>query len=184
MHYRNKQAGATCSIILIALALLIFAAIGIPSFLGSCKMAPGARANMEMRTLQTGLEAYVVAWELGFPHKLHHITTPIACIQSIPKDPYNKQTFYSYYSDPHRGTADNPAVAIIWSRGPDKEYDLTRSLISERLKQERNRAENKITEHSITTLFSDLGWTPSSEEKYSGDIYQVFVQPPPTTNEE
>lgn len=73
-----------------------------------------ARANGELRMLQTGLEAYKLDYK-EYPPNLFVVSTPIAYILKVPKDVFDENVYYQY-----RKTADG---FLVWSIGPDGKDD-------------------------------------------------------------
>lgn len=91
--------------LLIVVAIIgILAAIAVPNFLNAQIRSKIAQVESEMRSLDTALESYRLdrdiypPWknengsnrnEPGFSEKLRPLTTPVAYIQSVPKDPFS-----------------------------------------------------------------------------------------------
>jgi type II secretion system protein G len=103
MKLPRKRGGFTLIELLIVVAIIaILAAIAVPNFLEAQVRAKVSRAKTEMRTLDVALTAYHVdhleypPWTLpilGDIHpcswRFHRLTTPIAYITGIPKDPFS-----------------------------------------------------------------------------------------------
>ena len=69
------------------------------------------RARADMRTIATGLEAYSVDWN-AYPPNPYVLTTPIAYLRYVPKDPFTEDTNMGY-----KKLEGNDW--IVWSIGPD-----------------------------------------------------------------
>ena len=154
--------GFTLIELLIVVAIIaILAAIAIPNFLQAQVRAKYSRAKAEMRTIANGLESYYVdnnqyvcdinpgpyrTMGSGNLMCLTPLTTPIAFITSIPKDPFIANATwpetYVYYCDMiQRGPLwGNYNVGIwywgLWSFGPNGRsdwgefYDPTNGTVS------------------------------------------------------
>ena len=70
-----------------------------------------SRVKSDLRSLATGLEAYFVD-NNTYPRSLSNLTSPIAYLSRMFKDPYTLQTEYGYEK---RGNNN----WIVWSIGPD-----------------------------------------------------------------
>jgi Tfp pilus assembly protein PilE len=115
--------------LLIVVAIIaILAAIAVPNFLEAQVRAKVSRVKADMRSVATGLEAYVVdnnkyppayaanqaeatliapgsTWSSQYytinppPLRLAKVTTPIAYLTSVPADPFSRETSTSYRVD-------------------------------------------------------------------------------------
>jgi prepilin-type N-terminal cleavage/methylation domain-containing protein len=112
MGIRHNHKGFTLIELLIVVAIIaILAAIAIPNFLAAQTRAKVSRSKSEMRSVATALESYVVDYNVypsayhargGFslgwltpdfmcPYQIRliPITTPVAYLTSLPRDPFN-----------------------------------------------------------------------------------------------
>lgn len=154
MKVKPSRAFTLIELLIVVAIIGILAAIAVPNFLNAQVRAKYARCLSDMRACQTALEMYSVDHGKVPPNSLGgtgnewgltmRLTTPVAYIASIPKDPFfqsKKGTdidFYEAYFDPKgegkyfyqegRNTyADNmkdPLRPAKWSyclqgRGPD-----------------------------------------------------------------
>ncbi|MBI1390815.1 MAG: prepilin-type N-terminal cleavage/methylation domain-containing protein [bacterium] len=114
---RTKQAFTLIELLIVVAIIGILAAIAVPNFLNAQIKAKYARCLSDMRGCQTALEMYALdhggkippngfdgsenAWGLS-----RVLTTPMAYIAEIPKDPFFKtkreasEDFYEQYCDP------------------------------------------------------------------------------------
>ncbi len=94
-----KQAAFTLIELLIVVAIIgILAAIAVPNFLSAQVRAKVARAQNDLRSLQTALASYrvdnnsypypIANWMDDTALELAQLTTPIAYLVSIPPDPF------------------------------------------------------------------------------------------------
>lgn len=150
--------GFTLIELLIVVAIIaILAAIAIPNFLAAQVRSKVSRTKADMRSVSTAIESYFVdnndyPFTSGeyippiFPGmKLTPgMTTPIAYISSLPKDPFGESAGYDVYKQygttedywystkryydrnswpwhvyPSGGTSGNPAMWVLQSKGPD-----------------------------------------------------------------
>jgi prepilin-type N-terminal cleavage/methylation domain-containing protein len=83
---RNKEAGFSLIELLIVVAIiLIIAAIAIPNYLNARMAANEASAVQSIRTIQSGLSAYISTYPaVGFPAQLVHLGpgAAVPCISS------------------------------------------------------------------------------------------------------
>jgi len=74
--------------LLIVVAIIaILAAIAVPNFLEAQTRAKVSRAQADMRALATAVETYMVDTNRA-PRTLDYLTSPIAYIATLPKDPF------------------------------------------------------------------------------------------------
>src|SRR3990172_2493947 len=100
----RKEIGFTLIELLIVVAIIaILAAIAIPNFLAAQVRAKASRAKAGMRTVATALESYYVDnneypppyTAFAAPYSVNNyqvpleVTTPVAYITSLPKDPFD-----------------------------------------------------------------------------------------------
>jgi type II secretion system protein G len=100
---RKIRSGFTLIELLIVVAIIaILAAIAVPNFLEAQTRAKVAREKNDLRSITVALEAYMVDWNEYMPWRdtsgnaLHpcsaryvRMTTPVAYMTSVPKDPYS-----------------------------------------------------------------------------------------------
>ena len=146
MNKQNNNSGFTLIEILIVVAIIaILAAIAIPNFLAAQIRAKVSRAQAELQTLATSLEAYYIDQNDYPPDTLHGsgnwqsiypwipVTTPISYISSIPKDQFygfayfspEEYGFYTYVHEPYGRLAppDENNILFRWyaySFGPSR----------------------------------------------------------------
>ncbi|MDI6784493.1 MAG: prepilin-type N-terminal cleavage/methylation domain-containing protein [bacterium] len=88
-----QKTGFTLIELLIVVAIIaILAAIAIPNYLAAQTRAKVSRVNSDERTIATGLTCYLVD-NNTYPCSClcEVITTPVAYITRVPKDPFNEQ---------------------------------------------------------------------------------------------
>ena len=146
-----RQKAFTLIELLIVVAIIaILAAIAVPNFLEAQVRSKVSRAHEDMRSIATGLESYFVdnnnypydpgtGWidpsgYYGNPkfQGLRPITTPIAYLTSLPKDPFipptdNWPDTYVYYCIQKVLPYGPYAGVMYWqlsSFGPDKDADF------------------------------------------------------------
>jgi type II secretion system protein G len=141
---KGARHGFTLIELLIVVAIIaILAAIAVPNFLEAQTRSKVSRAQADMRTLATALEAYHVdvkhypfalrgnAW-FGELRRIAPLTTPIAYITSIPLDPFQisaagaTRTSYWDYSDREAvGIAFGYATwDVAWGNKPNSMWRL------------------------------------------------------------
>ena len=157
----RKKPGFTLIELLIVVAIIaILAAIAVPNFLEAQTRAKISRAKADMRSMVTATEAYRVdnnqypAWgplyietgDISWVARQQRLTTPIAYITSLPRDPFrsihpsNPLALYNYNvtdffagdrgdpvwvtQDPTTPLAKFFVQVYIRSWGPDQTYEL------------------------------------------------------------
>lgn len=109
-----RQKGFTLIELLIVVAIIgILAAIAVPNFLNAQVRAKIARCVSDMKSLETALEMYRMdnndyptcdqprvpgTWDSWHPNEVrfYRMTTPIAYISSVPRDPFTNLTASDY----------------------------------------------------------------------------------------
>jgi len=97
----EKRAFTLIELLIVVAIIAILAAIAVPNFLEAQVRAKVSRAKTEMRTLDVAITAYhvdhgdYIPWRptlIGpqnpFSWRFHRLTTPVAYITTIPKDPF------------------------------------------------------------------------------------------------
>lgn len=112
---RISKSGQRCAFTLIELLIVvaiigILAAIAVPNFLNAQTRAKVARAESDLRSLQTGMAMYrldnnaypypIAHWMDDTPLELAQLTTPIAYLPTIPPDPFAQQFASGPGADP------------------------------------------------------------------------------------
>jgi len=142
---------------LVFLAIVaVLAAIAVPNFLEAQTRAKVIRVKADMRTYATALESYYIDQKAYPPSRAttqgnvnsglaaqdpslngqttfssHVLTSPVAYLSALPSDPFAraKGATFSYYST-HSADGRNDGW-ILWSPGPDGQYDLTGDKIAQ-----------------------------------------------------
>jgi prepilin-type N-terminal cleavage/methylation domain-containing protein len=184
---KRNQAGFTLIELLIVVAIIaILAAIAIPNFLEAQVRAKVSRVKSEQRTLVNAATSYYVdnnaypmssGWYGGTPFAaitdrkntseayyylgIPTITTPIAYVTSIPKDPFNgppPQT-YAYYAEPNNNlVAETGGVSWFkfYSVGPDGYWNRS---YGSNYKLYYDPTNGTVSNGDIARLGGETGWS-------------------------
>ena len=164
MKFSQRLKGFTLIELLIVVAIIaILAAIAIPNFLEAQVRSKVSRAQADMRTIATGLEAYALDtnhyppdeswWQENYPGNpiefraltaLSRVTTPIAYLTSINKNPFpnttdgqGNQAYFRYFAERWKEIVLEtnppwPSTGRRWSlasAGPDRMSNVGEYLI-------------------------------------------------------
>jgi type II secretion system protein G len=146
---RSHRAFTLVELLIVVAIIAILASIAIPNFIEAQTRAKVARAQSDLRTLATGLEAYRLDNNSYPPtplsslgdrsQRLKYLTTPVAYISSLPREVFS----HSNQIDPYPFWSANLTDAIkftpmffylpeeknlhgrwsLFSRGPDMDYE-------------------------------------------------------------
>ncbi len=110
----DDHAFTLIELLIVVLIIAILAAIAIPNFLEFQTRAKVSRAMADMRTMSTGIEAYLVDTgtypldgddidpfnpaNFDVPTRLQVLTTPIAYLTNLPEDPFHREPVDMGYS--------------------------------------------------------------------------------------
>lgn len=102
----NRRAFTLIELLIVVAIIAVLAAIATPNFLEAQTRSKLARVKSDMRTLMTSLESYGIDHNAypaaeGFfkpmpSDRFNALTTPIAYITSVPRDPFSRRTGNSY----------------------------------------------------------------------------------------
>jgi len=149
-----------CSIVF-SLGLFLVAmsvAIAVPNFLEAQTRAKVARAKSDERNLAVGLETYYID-NNRYPPTLDALTSPVAYVTSVPKDPFAPEGFeaiYDYYTD-----GDNRW--LLRSLGPDLD---TNAHLQRLVEQADDASELRL-------LYQPWEFDPTNGTVSSGDILRA-----------
>ena len=140
-----------------------------------------ARAKADMRSMATALESYAIDHE-QYPFRIEAITTPLAYMTDLPLDPFKARERnepmppipYLSISDIHQDWDG----FIVWTAGPDGDYDTTRSRVAEMLDHATSiTIETLIANGAYDLPFcasaSDMSYDPTNGSNSSGDIWRL-----------
>lgn len=116
-----RRDGFTLIELMIVMAVIaILLGIILPSFKGIRDEASISRAQGDLHTLQIAVESFYIHNSNTLPGGLATLIdeTP-RIVSSIPNDPFNPGSSYSYYEDT------NNVYYVIFSLGPDRTADIT-----------------------------------------------------------
>ncbi len=95
----RPRAFTLIELLIVVAIIAILAAIAVPNFLEAQTRSKVSRVQSDMRTFTTGIESYRVDYNVmprsarvvgeTREHMLASLTTPIAYLSSIPRDPFN-----------------------------------------------------------------------------------------------
>lgn len=125
MKYLSKKAFTLIELLIVVAIIAILAAIAVPNFLEAQTRAKITRGKADMRSMGTALEMYRLD-NGAYPYGDYsvfgciRITTPVAYIASLPKDPFiplepwhDYSPYYFYFSA--SPTGDDPNAVAAWS---------------------------------------------------------------------
>jgi prepilin-type N-terminal cleavage/methylation domain-containing protein len=174
--------GFTLLELLITVGIIsILSAIAVPNFVDAQVRARSAREISDMRTLKTAIESYVTdngcypfAQSFSSPspyQKLRQVTTPIAYIATVPRDPFDRKSdIFSQFilneptdtylyntgaADVGFGGAQTSQNRMCWSltgRGPDGDFQFPYYAFSPRFVDAEKRYLNWIYDPTNGTL--------------------------------
>ncbi len=145
--------------------ITILVALWLSNQLEGSRRHPIGRTKSDMRSIETALEAYSVdegrfPLSIGNPPVFANITTPVAYLTSYPMDPFlQHQRSFCYYTDP-KGMG-----CIVWVSGPDRDLDLTLSLVEKIYKPGMDMQAPELINFSFD---------PTNGTASSGDIFRVM----------
>lgn len=149
-------------------ALLLLLALGCTScnFLEYPTMAKISRSMNDLRSMATGIEAYMV--DKGqYPPTLECITTPVAYLSSVYPDPFSKSGAKPNYHRKQHGW-------ILWSMGPDKQFNMTHQLVALLYDPAPS---NPFATYQDLTLYPKLTpymYDPTNGTVSQGDIIRIW----------
>ncbi|MCX7047224.1 MAG: DUF4190 domain-containing protein [Candidatus Sumerlaeota bacterium] len=134
----------------------------LPNFFVANTAAKGARAQADLRVLSVALEAYYVDAN-AYPDRLSQLTTPVAYMNSLQKDPFDSgagmSNAYSYSSVMIGGKS----FWVVWSPGPDNQPNL----------RPQDVAGYSATEKSLKNQLLKRSYDPTNGTRSPGDIIRT-----------
>lgn len=131
----SRHAFTLIELLVVVAVISILAAIAVPNFLAAQMRAKVSRAQADMRSIRTALEAYAVdentypllAGGLGLPGALLQLTKPRAYISALPNDVFGPGTSYHYLAGGRVTTIqqDRYGQYVLASAGPDLRIETT-----------------------------------------------------------
>lgn len=127
----------------------------------------------DLRSLSTALEAYMIDNDT-YPRTLHLLTTPDTYIAAIPPDPFGPTTGWRKHVPfaYHRHVPDDADPHgmgwILWSRGPDEDYDLNPGNIA--------KVYDTPTSQPTLLLITQFTYDSTNGSKSDGDVWRVHGQ--------
>ncbi len=192
--------GFTLIELLIVIAIiLILIAIALPNFLEAQVRSRVARARAEIRTLTTAMEAYYLDWNyyptrtqgnIDFRNRVeaghNWLTTPIAYIESVPRDPFAGTTIYGASDNDNRTyesggieTGTFPCLScmvtwVIYSSGPSQNSEPELRATNAHVTTESAYGGNHVKTYSATNGTR----SPGVIHKYGGDGFWIGISLP------
>ena len=132
----KRKAFTLIELLIVVLIIAILAAIAIPNFMEFQTRAKVSRVKSDIRTMATGVEAYCVDEGTypasmadngtGIYYGLFLLTTPIAYLSTIPRDPFgDKEVFGEKYKDYYEFGCGKVGVhASLWINYPNDTFML------------------------------------------------------------
>jgi type II secretion system protein G len=122
----NKQGFTLIELMVVMVVISILIGIAIPRFKGMQDQANISKAQMELRTIQAGLESYYINQN---PKEYPVTTDTIVAdrlLDASPKivneilyDPFMPEQEYNYY------LSDDEGFYVVFSAGPNRTHDIT-----------------------------------------------------------
>jgi type II secretory pathway pseudopilin PulG len=164
---RSEQAaGAAVAVLAAAPVVAVLAAIAVPNFLEAQTRAKVSRVRSDLRTMATAIESYYVDYVTYAPtDRISALTTPIAYLTRLFEDPFSTSGgTFRYYSPPRPAAPPYQPGWIVWSPGPDQQYDLTMENIGQAYDPRQP---------VLPPLLSELTYDPTNGTTSRGDVWRV-----------
>ena len=166
----RKWRGKNYPLAMVCCANLLSFVVGAVLFFGmhptGANRASVSRAKADMRSLATAIEGYMV--DSGrYPPTLDSLTTPTAYIRYVPTDRmsprswWRKQTPIKYFAN-----SDN---WLLWSAGPDADYDLTTGTARALLDRLGTRPSNT----RLRSAMAPYTYDPTNSARSGGDVWRM-----------
>ncbi len=124
VKYEEKEIGWLSKLleylILIIMVLLIIA-IAAPGYMGSNTRANVQNTRNDLKNIEGSLVKYFMANKKYPISDLSILTTPVAYIDNLGKNPFSKTQPYKYNSD--------GMLWILYATGPDKKYEINENAM-------------------------------------------------------